>query len=222
MKKIQAESHPANSVTGRHVKTSNNAALGFRAHSGWAAAVALAGSPRSPEVVDRRRIVLIEPGSPGGVQPYHAARAMDLPKAQEFIKRVIEAINSSASLAIRAFAEAISVSGHDVACCGIVLASGRALPSLEATLRSHAMVHAAEGELYRAAIARAAKNLKWRCVRVPERDLYKLAAKHLHSTEPKLKLRITEMGRSLGSPWSADEKSATLVAWLALTGFATS
>jgi hypothetical protein len=222
MKKIHPKSHPANSITGRHVKNSNKAALGFRAHSGWAAVVALAGSPRSPEVVDRRRIALLEPGSPGGVQPYHAARAMDLPKAEEFIKRVIEAIDRSASIAVRAFAEALSVNGHDVAGCGIVLASGRALPSLEATLRSHPMVHTAEGELYRAAIARAAKNLKWRCVRVPERDLYKLAAKHLHSAEPRLKLRITEMGRSLGSPWGADEKCATLVAWLALTGFETS
>jgi hypothetical protein len=201
------------------VKNANNVALGFRAHSGWAAAVALGGSSRSPEVIDRRRISLIEPGSPGGVQPYHVARTMDLPKAEEFIKGVIAAIDRSASLAVRSLAEAINGKDHSVAGCGIVLASGRALPSLEATLRSHAMVHTAEGELYRAAIARAAKNLSWLCVRVPERDLYKLAAKQLRIPEPKLKIRITEMGRALGSPWSADEKCATLVAWLALAGF---
>jgi hypothetical protein len=59
------------------------------------------------------------------------------------------------------------------------------------------------------------------CVRVPERDLYKFAAKQLHIPEPKLKVRIAEMGRSQGSPWSADEKCATLVAWLALIGFKT-
>jgi len=29
------------------------------------------------------------------------------------------------------------------------------------------------------------------------------------------------MGRAVGSPWSADEKCATLVAWLALIGFKT-
>jgi hypothetical protein len=201
------------------VKNANNAALGFRAHSGWAAAVALAGSPRSPEVVDRRRITLVEPGSPGGVQPYHAARTMDLAKAEEFISTVIVAIDHSALLAARVFAEAISGGGHSVTSCGIVLASGRALPSLESTLRSHAMVHTAEGELYRSAIAKAAESLNWRCVRVPERDLYKFAAKQLHIPEPKLKTRITEMGRSQGSPWSADEKCATLVAWLALAGF---
>jgi hypothetical protein len=201
------------------VKNANSAALGFRAHSGWAAAVALGGSPRSPEVIDRRRISLIAPGSPGGVQPYHVARTMDLTKAEEFITVVIAAVDRSALLAVRAFAEAISGKRHAIASCGIVLASGRPLPSQEATLRSHAMVHTAEGELYRAAIARAAKNLSWRCVRVPERDLYKLAAKHLRIAEPKLKTRITEMGRALGSPWSADEKCATLIAWLALSGF---
>ena len=201
------------------MKNANSAALGFRAHSGWAAAVALAGSPRSPEVIDRRRISLIETGSPGGVQPYHVARTMDLLKADEFIKSVIVAIDRSALLAVSTFAEAIGGKNHKISCCGIVLASGRALPSLEATLRSHAMVHTAEGELYRAAIGRAAKNLNWRCARVPERDLSKLAAKHLRIPEPKLKSRITEMGRGQGSPWSADEKCATLVAWLALIGF---
>jgi hypothetical protein len=203
------------------VKNTNSAALGFRAHSGWAAALALGGSPRSPEVIDRRRIALIEAGSPGGVQPYHVARTMDLPKAEKFIKGVIVAVDRSAFIAVRAFSEAISGTGQAIACCGIVLASGRALPSLEATLRSHAMVHSAEGELYRAAIAKAAKTLSWRCLRVPERDLYKLAAKQLRIPEPKLKLRITEMGRAMGSPWSADEKCATLVAWLALAGFET-
>jgi hypothetical protein len=181
--------------------------------------VALGGSARSPEVIDRRRIELIDGGSPGGVQPYHVARTMDLAKAEQFIAGVLAAIDRSALLAVNAFAEAINRKGPAIVCCGIVLASGRALPSLEATLRSHAMVHAAEGELYRAAIARAAKKFKWRCVRVPERDLYKLAAKQLRIPEPKLKTRITEMGRAIGSPWSADEKCATLVAWLALAGF---
>jgi hypothetical protein len=219
--RILPKIHPANSITGRLVKNAHNTALGFRAHSGWAAAVALGGSPRSPEVIDRRRITLIEPGWPGGVQPYHVARTMDLPKADEFIKGVIVAIDLCALAAVRAFVETIGSQNQKIACCGIVLALGRARPSLEATLRSHAMVHAAEGELYRGAIARAAKNLSWRCVRVPERDLYKVAAKQLHIPEPKLKARITEMGRAVGSPWSADEKCATLVAWLALIGFET-
>jgi len=36
-------------------------------------------------------------------------------------------------------------------------------------------------------------------------------------TKPKeLMRRVTELGRPLGSPWSQDEKFATLAAWLAL------
>jgi len=38
------------------VRSRTPAALGFRAHSGWAAAVAVAGTPRAPEILERRRI----------------------------------------------------------------------------------------------------------------------------------------------------------------------
>ena len=49
------------------------AALGFRVKSGWAAAVLLTGSARSPELCDVRRIDLSDPRFPETRQPYHAA-----------------------------------------------------------------------------------------------------------------------------------------------------
>ena len=36
------------------------AALGLRAHSGWAALVAVGGGPASPQVLDRRRIEMAD------------------------------------------------------------------------------------------------------------------------------------------------------------------
>jgi hypothetical protein len=60
------------------------AALGFRAHSGWAGVVVVAG-PRSPTVIDRRRIELIGPGIPK--QPYHAAEKLDLKEAEKLVGR---------------------------------------------------------------------------------------------------------------------------------------
>ena len=138
-----APPHPAQPE--KSVTPANHVALGFRAHSGWAAAVALAGSPRSPEVIDRRRIELVEPGAPGGVQPYHAARNLDSRKAEQFIAGVIEAADRAALRAIDALTEELSSKRKKVVSCGIVLASGRALPSLDATLKSHALVHTAEG-----------------------------------------------------------------------------
>ncbi|MGH9728330.1 MAG: hypothetical protein ACRD33_02715 [Candidatus Acidiferrales bacterium] len=150
------------------------------------------------------------------MQPYHAARNLAPREAEHFIARVIEAADRAAIKSIDALNEDLRSQGKKVVACGIVLASGRALPALDATLKSHALVHAAEGELYRAAITHAAKHHGWKIVTVKEKELHALAAKRLRIPAEKSKLRITEMGRAVGSPWSADEKSATLVAWLSL------
>jgi len=198
------------------VTTASHVTLGFRVHSGWAAVVALLDSPPLPEVIKRWRIELVEPSAPGGVQPYHAARNLDSRDAEKFIARVLEAVDRAALKAIDALNEDLGGQGKRVVACGIVLASGRALPSLDATLKSHALVHTAEGELFRSAIAHAAKRQGWKTLGVKEKELYELAAKQLRISVGKLKLRVTEMGRTLGSPWSADEKSATLAAWLSL------
>src|SRR5437870_10923781 len=49
------------------------AALGVRVKSGWAAAVLLTGTARSPQLCDVRRIELSDPQHPETRQPYHAA-----------------------------------------------------------------------------------------------------------------------------------------------------
>lgn len=191
-------------------------ALGFRAHSGWAAVVAVALVDRRPQVLHRGRIELVDRSVNGGVQPYHLARKMNLPDAEKFLRRVTDATQKMALEAVRAIIADLATKNHQVAACGIVLASGRPLPPLEATLRSHAMVHTAEGELFRGAIAHAGENCGLRVSGVKERELYERAAEVLHQSPEKLKSRLAAMGKSLGSPWTSDEKSATLVACLAL------
>src|SRR5258708_3996478 len=49
------------------------AALGFRAHSGWAVGVVVTGSRSNLEVLERRRIEIADAAIPGSKQPYHAA-----------------------------------------------------------------------------------------------------------------------------------------------------
>jgi hypothetical protein len=61
------------------------AALGLRAHSGWAALVAVGGGPASPEVLDRRRIEMAD--DPEAKQPYHAAEGLPLAKARALLER---------------------------------------------------------------------------------------------------------------------------------------
>jgi hypothetical protein len=52
---------------------------------------------------------------------------------------------------------------------------------------------------------------------VVERAVYARAAERLCRSEPELRRAVTELGRPLGGPWRADEKTATLAAWMALT-----
>src|SRR5271157_1757629 len=125
------------------------AALGFRVHSGWAAAVIVAGDLSSPNVVDRRRIEIADPELPGSKQPYHAAERLALNEADRLLQRCA---NSSASLAKKAVGDCLDEArrrGHNVFACGILLSSGRPLPGVAAILASHALIHTAEGEFFR-------------------------------------------------------------------------
>src|SRR5579864_1921823 len=165
------------------------AALGFRAHSGWAAVVAIAGSQRTPEVIYRSRVDLVDRGIKGSGQPYHIARKLDLSRAEKFIREAINATRKMARSGLTKIIDELSANGHTAVACGIVLASGRPLPPLEATLRSHAMVHTAEGEMFRAAIAYAGEKCGLRVSGVRERDALEHSSVELHIPASKLKHR---------------------------------
>src|SRR5258708_38399056 len=66
---------------------SETVALGFRAHSGWTAAVAAAGSPSKPIILERRRIETANPEIPGSKQPYHAAKGLPVESAETLIRQ---------------------------------------------------------------------------------------------------------------------------------------
>ena len=196
--------------------TRTRAALGFRAHSGWAAVVAIAGPPRSPRVVDRRRIELADPAIPASKQPYHATEGLDLKKAEEVVRRATDDAQRLARQGLRAVIDDLRASGHDVIGCGIVLASGRPATTLAATLASHALIHTAEGELFRDVLVRAGDHHDLPVTGVRERELFARGAAELSIPAGELERRVAELGRAIGPPWTQDQKYAALVAWLAL------
>ena len=97
--------------------------------------------------------------------------------------------------------------------CGLLLASGRPLPELQSILASHALIHTADGELFRGTLAHASARCGLPVLRVRERELLRDAAQTLGMQEAALLKRVTELGKPLGSPWSQDEKYAALLAW---------
>src|SRR5579872_1863218 len=95
-------------------------ALGFRAHSGWAAMVVAAGSIDRPIVLERRRIVIADPDLPDTKQPYHAAAELPVDKAEALVRTAIESSRALAVEAISAALKSLRSPGHEVAGCGIL------------------------------------------------------------------------------------------------------
>src|SRR5229473_6406569 len=103
-------------------------ALGFRAHSGWAALVAAAGTIDAPRILERRRIVIADPEMSGSKQPYHAAAELPFPQAEALVRRAVESSRALALDVMAATVKELRSQGHEVAGCGVVVGSGKALP----------------------------------------------------------------------------------------------
>ena len=125
---------------------------------------------------------------------FHIAKDLELDEGALLVERVRSAAVHSARIAIAELAP--NVVGAEV--------SARPVPSkLEQVLASHALIHAAEGELYRDAVVQAGTDLGLEVVAVARGD-YDLAP------------WVQEVGRSLGPPWTKDQKIAATLAWMAL------
>jgi hypothetical protein len=192
----------------------SEAALGFRSHSGWACLVAVAGSPTTgPAVVVRRRVELSR-RTPR--QPFHAAENKPFAAAEELIRRSTEEAFALAERAVREAVEELRALGHEPVAGGLLLAAGRPLPALREILASHALIHAAEGELFRDALRQATRRCGLRVAELKDRDLDAEAPRALRRTAAELRSRVAEWGKAVGSPWTQDEKRAALAAWMAL------
>ena len=188
------------------------AAIGFRVHSGWAAAVVVGEAGETPAVLDRRRIELADPKIPGSKQPYHAAESLPLKQAAALIERCQKSTWSLARRGVEEIGRAFQPIG-----CGVLHAAGRPLPELAAILASHALIHTAEGEFFRRAIGQACQERRLAVRAVKEKELLEICSRELGFSTPELRQRLTDWGRALGPPWTQDEKYAALAAWLALT-----
>ena len=192
------------------------AAIGFRVHSGWAAVVAVCVDRGAPVVLARQRVHLVETFTYEFRQPYHTAEKMLEGQAREFISRMRTESRRLAYRAVQELESRTQEQGVKLTRCGLLLASGRPLPVLEKILASHALIHTADGELFREALLRASARRRLRDFTIKEKELLDRAGQVFRAKPNELMRRVTELGRPFGAPWSQDEKFATLAAWLAL------
>jgi len=191
-------------------------ALGFRAHSGWTALVAIALEDGSPGVLLRERPHLVKTFTYEFRQPYHTAKKGSPANAQVFIARVRSEARSLARQAISAAQSNLQHRGYELRRCGLLLASGRQLPELAGILASHALIHTADGELFREALLHASARCGIEAFAVKENRLLETASQTLQLDADALNRRLIQLGTGIGSPWTQDEKLAALVAWLSL------
>ena len=200
-------------MTRRTRGTVVRAALGCRVKSGWATAVLVEGPARSPRVVDRRVIELSDAHVPRSRQPYHAVRDAPYSEAaqlERYLRRLVERVTKRSLLALLA---EYRRQGRRVRRVALVVGS---LIDPARIGNDHIRAHALEGQLFRTALERAARAARLPCATLVERALYETAATRLKRSPGALRRAVTHLGGARGGPWRADEKAATLAAWLAL------
>jgi hypothetical protein len=110
-------------------------------HSGWGALVAVSKRAEALEVIDRRRVTVTTPGTPGANEPYHFAENLEVQQAEKFL------------------ADCFAISKR------------LALPPLPKIPSSHALIHAAEGEFFRAVFSKTCEELELPVTGIPEHSL---------------------------------------------------
>ncbi len=189
-------------------------AFGLKVHTGWAALVVLGGSRGDPELIERRRLLLVEDGQ--AKQPYHAAGNLKPDAARDAIQRGVEAARRVSLLQMRAAVERVRGTGHQIAGCAVLMAAPMPQWSVDEILAVHFRMHKAEGALFRDAVARAAETCGLRLVAIPEKDLDQRAAGALPATANGVREQVARLGKSAGPPWGKDQKDAALAAMIAL------
>jgi hypothetical protein len=188
------------------------AALGIRMHSGWGVLVALSGAAASLEVLDRRRIVTIDPQIIGSSQPYHHAANLGLPESERYLANCAAISERLAFTAIGDLLKELDARGCRIEGAAVLLASGRPLPPLGKILASHPLIHTAEGEFFRNAASKACERLKIPVTAIRERELEQQAKTTFGNVASRVQRRISTLGASLGPPWTKDHKTAALAA----------
>jgi len=181
-------------------------------HSGWGALVCISSDSVSPELVDRRRIVVIDPTMEGAKQPYHFAESLSVEQAEHHLHKCSESSQRLALKAVREMLEAVSARNYRVVDCAVLLASGRPLPALPNILASHALIHTAEGEFFRKVVREAYESCHIPVMGIRERELDKQTDAIFGKGAARVRQHISDLGKAVGSPWTQDEKTAALAA----------
>jgi hypothetical protein len=191
------------------------AAIGCRAHTGWAALVVVAGGVARPEVLFRGRAELGDPSDRVRRNAYQAARGLEPAEAAALVEAAERIAVERAAAALERTVREAADEGAVVRSCAVVVGrfSGARLESI---LASHALAHAAEGRLYQGALLQGAEARGLEPVAIVKQSIWEEGESALGARGAELRQRIDQLRREIGPPWAEDQKLSALAASIAL------
>ncbi len=193
-------------------KMKPRAALGFRVKSGWAAAILLTGSARSPHLCDVQRIDFSNPQLPGTRQPYHAAMGR-LETDTKKISRRVDVVRRITEKSIAKLLAGYRQQNFSIKRAALVVGSQVDPRSIA---NAHIRAHAFEGQLFRSVLEQSLHGHGIRTEVLLEREAYGQAAVELKQSNEDVRRMIQNFGRDVKAPWRAEQKLAAIAAWSAL------
>jgi hypothetical protein len=200
-------------------RTPQTAAVGVTEHANSAVLVTVAPGG---DLLDRRRIVLTDPGLP--THPHHhegswaVGRYLDLPGARVLrlasAVALVERVAASAARGAREGLDALAVA-VPMPIASIAIRTCPSLPlTIEERIRDNRAQTVADSIMYRQALASAAEARGWSVHWYDRERVFLDAARALgrESIDPVL----SAMGRSIGPPWQARHKLAAAAALAAM------
>lgn len=187
-------------------------ALGVARHNGWAWFVTVSGADGNFEVVDRRRVELIDTDQPK--QPYHhEALRVSAEEAQRLLGAVHASVHRCSAAALKS--TLAEIPGIDV--LAIDGPPHRPVPAaLEDILASHQIVHSADGEMYRSLLIEEALALGLGIYEARRGKAFATAAEALTWAQEDIETLTGDLGKPLGPPWRKEHREATAIAIAAL------
>jgi hypothetical protein len=192
------------------------AALGFRVKSGWAMAVLLAGPSNRPQLLKCGPILLSDPAIPESKQPFHAALELPEKEARIVTKKLQKVVRDAAKESVQQQLEQARQLSLEVRGAGLVVGSMVDPATLH---NEHIRAHGLEGQLFRTALEDALRAQDIWCSAMSEKNAYVSAAPVVRKSVGEIKRAIAELGESHEGSWRAEEKLATLGAWIALSAW---
>src|SRR5437868_5792023 len=128
------------------------------------------------------------------------------PEATELIRSWLDQASARTRAGLRQLSLNLETAGADLRSCAL-FGQPKPVPPLERILNSHPLLHAAEGQMSREALSRAAEAEGLPVIHVaPER-----------AASEAVVAAVDRIGRIAGPPWAADQGHAAAAAWAALS-----